>query len=481
MRNRRILLWTATLLWTLQASAQPADGLTGQYRKTADEIIAAAMADEEGWSRLVYLCDRIGHRLSGSPQLEEAIRWSARQMRESGLANVVTPEVMVPHWVRGSENARILSPVERDLPMLGLGGSVGTGAQGIEAEVVAVSSFSELEKLSREAVQGKIVLYDVPWRGYGRTVTYRSQGASRAAALGAKAALLRSVGPVSLQTPHTGAMRYDPAHAKIPMAAITIEGSTLIRRLIDSGETVRVRLYMEAHELPDARSANVIGEIPGREKPEEIVVLGGHIDSWDVGQGAHDDGSGCIASLQAVALLKKLGLSPRRTIRVVFWTNEENGLRGALAYREWIGDALKNHVAAIEMDGGSEKPRGFGLNSLAVAGVAGGSRAVVRRMREIGALLDPIEAGNITWGGGGADIAPLMREGVPGFGLRTVGERYFDWHHTHADTIDKIDPDDFRRNIAALAVLSFVLADMPDRFEDFLKQGVDRAVDRQRR
>jgi len=205
---------------------------------------------------------------------------------------------------------------------------------------------------------------------------------------------------------------------------------------------------------PDADSGDVVGEIPGKLHPEEVVVLGGHIDSWDVGQGAQDDGASIIACLEALALMKKLGLQPSRTIRVAFWVNEENGGRGGVAYREWIGARIKDQVAAIEMDGGAEAPRGFG------AGVDAGSMEL---LQQVGKLLDRVGAGEITGGGGGADIAPLMRDGVPGLGERTVGTHYFDWHHSEADTLDKVDPEDFRKNVAALAVMGYVLADMPAR------------------
>jgi Zn-dependent M28 family amino/carboxypeptidase len=213
---------------------------------------------------------------------------------------------------------------------------------------------------------------------------------------------------------------------------------------------------MEGRTLPDADSANVIGEIPGREKPEEIVVIGGHIDSWDVGAGAQDDGSGIITALEAAYLIKKLGLQPRRTLRVVFWTNEENGGMGGEAYRDWVGDQVKNHVAAIEMDGGAEKPAGFGISGRS------DMQGMLSRVREIGRLLERIDAGSIQPGGGGADISPLMRDGVPGLAVRTVGTHYFDWHHTRSDTTDKVKLEDLRANIAAMAVMAYVLADMPE-------------------
>jgi carboxypeptidase Q len=310
-------------------------------------------------------------------------------------------------------------------------------------------------------VAGKIVVYAVPWEGYGRTVRYRGDGASRAAAKGALAALVRSATGRSLATPHTGALNYAADQPKIPAAAITPEDADWFARMRTLGRTSVVRLVMGARTLPDAPSANVIAEIRGSELPDEVVVMGGHYDSWDVGQGAHDDGAACIAAWQALELLKDLGLRPRRTLRVVLWTNEENGLAGGNGYRQWVGEAVKRHVAAIEMDGGAERPVGFGV------GMRDGSAAgAVERLRPVGELLERIGAGAITPGGGGADIGPLMREGVPGLALRTVGEHYFDWHHTNADTLDKVDPENLRKATGMLAVMGFVLADMPGTLRD---------------
>lgn len=428
--------------------------LADQYRATADKLIDAALADTEGYDRLAYLCYRIGNRLSGSAGLEKAIAWSAGQMKAAGLSNVRTIPVKVPHWVRGAESARMLSPMEKPLHMLGLGMSVATPPGGITAEIVAVSSFDELAKLGRDKIRGRIVVYNEPYTGYGPTRVYRSSGASRAAAFGAVAALVRSATPLPMQIPHTGEMQYDPNQPKIPAAALSPEDAQMLARLYADGVPVRIRLEMSAQREPDADSADVIGEIPGRELPEEVVVIGGHIDSWDVGQGAQDDAASIMACLEALSLMKKLNLQPRRTIRVVFWVNEENGGRGGVGYREWVGDQIRNHVAAIEMDGGAEAPRGYS------AGVDGTS---LELLKQIGKLLDRIGAGEITGGGGGADIAPLLRGGVPGLGERTVGTHYFDWHHTDADTLDKVDPQDFRKNLASLAVMSYVLADMPGK------------------
>jgi hypothetical protein len=449
--------------------------ITEQYREPAQRLIAAALDDSEGLARLQYLCDRIGNRLSGSASLDRAIEWAAAEMKKAGLENVQTPPVKVPHWVRGRESAVMLSPAAKPLTMIGLGMSVGTPKEGITGDVVAVSTFDQLTALGREKVAGKMVLFNPPWEGYGQTVIFRSSGASRAAELGAVAALVRSMTGSSLQTPHTGAMNYTEGIVKIPTAALSVEDAAMIQRLVSSGTPVRVRLMMEAHQEPDADSRNVMGEIRGREKPEEVVVLGGHVDSWDIGQGANDDGSGIMATFQAVALIKKLGLHPRRTIRVCFWVNEENGGAGGRAYRHMVGDAIKNHVAAIEMDGGAEKPVGFGFGGGGPEGARTRRReasppaaapAAFQRAVEIGKLLEGIEGGKISAGGGGSDISPLMAAGVPGFGVRTVGAHYFDWHHTNADSFDKIVPREFQLNVASIAVLSYVLADMPERLGD---------------
>ncbi|HEX4808421.1 MAG TPA: M20/M25/M40 family metallo-hydrolase [Bryobacteraceae bacterium] len=458
-----------------------------EYRDPATKLIGAALADEHSLDRLEYLCDRIGNRLSGSPALVKAIAWAEAEMKQAGLENVRVLPVKVPHWVRGQESLTMIEPVARPVVMVGLGDSVGTPAGGIEAEVVTVSDFGQLAALGREKVAGRIVLYNAPFESYGATVMYRTSGPSEAAKLGAVAALVRSVTPVSLRDPHTGTLAYEDGVAKIPAAAVSVEDAEALARLAKAGVPVRVKLSMDAHMEPDADSGDVMGEIRGSEKPDEVVALGGHIDSWDIGQGAQDDGSGIMASFEAVALMKKLGLRPKRTVRVVFWVNEENGGAGGRAYRDWLGDSVKNHVAAIEMDGGAEKPLGFGFGG----GEEGGftvrrrrapgaaspmmvpatratavSDAQFSRVVEIGQLLNIIGSGNITHGGGGSDIAPLIGAGVPGFGLRTVGTHYFDWHHSNADTFDKVDPSDFRQNVATLAVMSYVLADMPERLTD---------------
>ncbi|HLL72660.1 MAG TPA: M28 family metallopeptidase [Pyrinomonadaceae bacterium] len=423
------------------------------YRERAARIIGAALTSDRAYRRLAHLTDRIGHRLSGSNNLERAIEWALAEMRADGLDNVRAEKVMVPHWVRGAESLELTSPVARSLPMLGLGNSVGTPPEGITAEAIVVRSFDELDALGERA-RGKIVVYNVPFTNYGQTVQYRGAGASRAARHGAVAAVVRSVTPVSLQTPHTGAMNYAADQPKIPTAAITIEGAELLQRMYERGERPTLRLKMEAKFLPDAESANVVAEIKGSEKPDEIVLVSGHFDSWDVGQGAHDDGGGCIIAWETIRLLKELGLRPRRTIRAVLYTNEENGLRGGTAYRDAHRAELSKHVLAIESDSGVYRPEGFGLAATA-------SPQVRADLEEIAKLLNGIRAGRIAANGGGADIGPIMREGVVGASLDVDGTHYFDIHHTDADTLDKIDPQDLALCVATMAVMAYTVADMP--------------------
>lgn len=444
------------------------------------------MQDTDGYNDLAYLCDHIGKRNSGSPELNAAIAWSAELMKKAGLSNVHVQPVMVPHWVRGEEDAEFVAPVKKKMHMLGLGMSVGTGPQGITAPVVFVHTFDELEALPESAVKGKIVVFNPGWHGYGVNSGYRTGGASRAAKKGAVAMLVRSATPLAQQLPHTGTLNYAEDAPKIPAAAISIEDAEMIERLTKEGP-VTVHLKMEAHQLPDVEAGNVIGEIPGSEHPEQVVVLGGHIDSWDVGQGAQDDGSGIMSTFEAVSLIHKLGLKPKRTIRVVFWVNEENGGAGGRKYAEALGDKVSTHVAAIEMDNGAERPLGMGYGSFGAGG--GGARRgggatgaprvnpgagfdasklspeekkSVDAMLDIVSMLKPIEAATWTPGGGGSDIGPIVAEGVPALSPRTVGEHYFDWHHTEADSFDKVNLEDMRKNIGMLAVTAFVLADMDD-------------------
>ena len=434
---------------TPSLAAQSAEAIPAKYAAIANRIIAAAQADSAGaWNRIAELTDRFGHRLSGSAALEQAIDWTVATMKADGLENAHKEPVMVPHWVRGAESLELVAPRRQRLPMLGLGGSIGTPPGGITAEVMVVASFEELTQRAAEA-KGKIVLYDAEWRDYGYNGSFRRIGAIAAAKAGAVASLARSAASYSMRTPHTGNMSYDSTAPKIPHASVTAEDAMMRRRMIARGEKVRVTLTMSAQTLPDAQSHNVMGELRGREKPAEIVVMGGHIDSWDVGQGAMDDAGGIVVAWEAIKLLKKLGLTPRRTIRVVGWTNEENGGRGGAAYRD--AHQSETHQLAIESDGGVFSPTGFGFT---------GSPAARALVQAIGGLLAPINAGTIGASGGGADIGPIMTTGVPGMGLNVDDTRYFWFHHTDADTPDKLDRAEVQRCVAVMAVMAYIAADL---------------------
>jgi carboxypeptidase Q len=431
---------------------------------TTGDLLGAAMQSSEPYDELVELCDTIGNRLSGTPALDRAIDWAAAELEADGLI-VTRDPVMVPVWVRGEESARMVAPLDRDLPMLGLGRSIATPEGGIEADVVVVSSFDELEALGADAVTGKIVVYDAPFTTYGETVKYRSGGASAAAKLGAVAALVRSIGPISLSTPHTGGMYYAEDAGKIPTAAITVEDAQTLHRLQEQGVPIRVRLQMSAHFEEDRPSANVIGQVTGREKPDEFVVVSCHLDSWDVGQGAQDDGAGCVAAMEVGRLIEALPQPPRRSVRVVLYTNEENGLRGGKAYAEQHSAELAGHVGAIEMDTGSGKPHGFRVDARTGAG---DEADVTENARILTALdswrtyFEPIRATEWEKGYSGADVGPLAAQGVLAFGVAMDTTGYWPIHHTEADTIDKIDPILLRENTAAMAMLTWLLADSPE-------------------
>jgi hypothetical protein len=477
--------------------AKPVPGLPGvagplaaKYGADAARILQAAESDEDGYAALTYLCDHVGKRLSGTPQLNTAVAWGAELMRKAGLQNVTVQPVMVPRWVRGNESGAMLykgeaGPITRPLHMVGLGMSVGTPKEGITAPLVFVPSFDALDAMTPEQVKGKIVVYNPGWHGYGVNTQYRTFGASRAAAKGAVGMLVRSATALAMQIPHTGTLVYDAKQPKIPAVAISVEDALMIERLAKEGP-VTVHLQMDAHMEADVQAGNVMGEIVGSEHPEQVVAIGGHIDSWDVGQGAQDDGSGIMAAYEAVTLIHKLGLKPKRTIRLVFWVNEENGGAGGLAYRNMIGEKIGDQVAAIEMDGGAEKPLGMGYGSMSgprrprtatgargVPPIPGGPVDVstlpaevqqsVTALEDIVSLLGSIGTDTVSAGGGGSDIEELVADGVPGLSPRTVEAHYFDWHHTEADTLDKVDPVEFRKNAAMLSVVAYVLADMDGR------------------
>lgn len=428
------------------------DNIKEKYMDVSLRIISQALSDSTAYDRLAYLCDTFGPRLSGSKNLENSINWILMEMKKDGLDKVQGQRVRVPSWIRGKESIRLLRPFNRELAMLGLGSSVSTPRSGITADVVVVNDYDDLEKNSDD-VKGKIVLYNVPFTTYGETVSYRYSGASRAAKHGAVASLIRSIGTWSMNTPHTGNMSYDKKEKKIPTAALTMEDAMMLGRLYDRGERITMRLDMEAKMAGDRWSRNVVSQINGTLYPEEIVVVGGHIDSWDVGQGAHDDAGGCVAAWEALRIIKELGLKPKRTIRCVLWTNEENGLKGSKAYRDMHMDELDQHVLAIESDGGVFAPSGFGFT---------GSDKAKAMVEEIHELMKPIKANTMTDWGRAADVAVLNDEGIPVMSLNVDPSKYFWYHHTDADTFDKVDYHEFNKCVAAMTIMAFIVADLDE-------------------
>lgn len=424
------------------------------------ELLGRALAGDRAWEDLVYLCDQIGNRISGSAALDRAIAWAKGRLEVPGVTATLEP-VMVPKWVRGAERGTLLAPIERDLPLLGLGMTVGTPEGGVEAEVLVVSSWDELAA-NAERARGRIVLYDVPFTTYRETVQYRSKGASEASKLGAVAALVRSVSPESLSTPHTGALRYAEGVPPIPAAALTVEDAATLHRLQDRGVVPRVRLELGAKHHGEVPSSNVVGELRGRTWPDEVVILGCHIDSWDVGQGAQDDGAGCVMVMEALRLMAELPSPPRRTVRAVLYTNEENGLAGGRAYAE--AHAGETIVAALEADTGAGEPLGWRLD---VRGDEGESTArkdaAAAAFALIRSRLMPLGATGLRYAYAGADIGPLIAGGVPGLGVDFDTTGYWPIHHTEADTVDKIDPAVLARNVAVMTVTGYGLAEQDAR------------------
>ncbi len=437
------------------------EGLPAVYRETARAIINAALGDGQAYAMLEELCLQIGPRLSGSPEAAAAVEWSRNKMVEVGLEGVRLQPVMVPHWVRGPvESALVLNSESAgsvQLEVCALGGTIGTPEFGVIGEVIEVQNFEEVKALGKSA-QGKIIFYNraldrtlmTTFKAYGGAVDQRSRGAIEAAKVGAKAVLVRSMTTALDDVPHTGAMRYDDGVEKIPSAAISTIDADFLSRLLKQDQKVRLRLTLSAKTFADAPSANVLGEIRGSEKPEEVIVLGGHLDSWDKGHGAHDDGAGCMQSIEALRLLKSLDLKPKRTIRAVMFMNEENGVRGGLAYADSAGRSSEKHILAIESDRGGFTPRGFSVTA---------ESAQFESIARWAGLLEAMAADKIVPGYGGVDINPLNKQfGVPVMGLVVDAHRYFDYHHSDNDTIDKVNERELELGAAAMAIISYVVA-----------------------
>ncbi|MBU8898428.1 peptidase M28 family protein [Corallococcus sp. H22C18031201] len=430
--------------------------LTAAQQSAAERLVGGALAEGHAYARLAELTDGVGPRLSGSEGAEAAVAWALRSFQADGVKAWKEP-VKVPHWVRGEGHGEVLASERtrgHPLELLALGGSAPTPPEGLVAEVVELRSLEELAALG-EKVKGKIVFVNHDMsvaEEYGHAAGLRARVPAEAAKLGAVGMLIRSLSTASLRTPHTGATHFEAGEARIPAAAVSVEDSMLLHRLL-AGGAVKVKLTLGCSELPDADSSNVVAEVRGREKPDEVVVLGAHLDSWDVGTGAHDDGAGVTMVMEAARLIAKLPQAPRRTVRVVLFMNEENGLRGGKAYAEAHAKELPKHVAALEMDSGGGRPLGIGLRA------GDGAKAMLRPW------LAPLEglgaASFVDAEAGGADISPLIPAGVPMVGVKVDSSRYFDVHHSMADTLDKVNPQDLARTTAAVAWMAYALAESP--------------------
>ena len=426
--------------------------ISEKYSVIAQKIIETAMSDSSGYLRLGYMCDTFGPRLSGSDGLNKAILWIYDEMKKDGLDNVKLDDVMVPHWVRGNEHCELIKPRKTKMEILALGGSICTPPDGITARAIVVADTNELIKRSEE-VKGKIVVFDEIFENYGQAVTYRVHGADVAARYGAMAAMIRAVTPIAQYNPHTGVMAYDDSTKEIPSFSLTPEDAMMLHRMEHRGQEIIIHVYSEAKTLPESPSYNVMGELKGTDKPDEIISAGGHIDSWDVGTGANDDGAPSVTVWEAVKLLKKLGLKPKRTIRDVMWVNEENGTHGGKDYAKKHKN--EKHFMALEHDSGCFPVMGLGVTAR--------DSIQFKQIKSFEPLLKKLFNIEISNGGGGVDIGPMMRDNkTPGIGVHTNSDgKYFWYHHSNSDTFDKIQLSVFQRTVASLALTLYIISDLP--------------------
>jgi hypothetical protein len=428
-------------------------------QSTIDRIRNKGLTELGAYTLLDDLCGKVGARLSGSPEAAKSVIWVQTKLKEMGATNVTQIPCMVPHWVRGKGENAVMNGSQK-LSMCSLGGSVATPNGGIEAEVVEVKSLKEAEALGEKG-RGKIIFFNrgfdptLPetFSAYGGAVDQRSSGAISAAKVGAAAVLVRSMTLAKDDVPHTGSMRYGDG-PKIPAAALGIKSADKLSASIKRGAT-KVRLLLNCKTLPDAPSASPIGEIRGSEYPNEVIVMGGHLDSWDLGKGAHDDGAGVTQAMEALRLIKELGLKPRRTIRVVGWMNEENGLRGATSYAEYAAKASEKHFAAMESDSGGFMPRALGV-----------SEDKIEKVKAWEGYFRPFGVERFIPGGSNADNGPLKALGTIMIALKPENQRYFDYHHSANDTIDKVNPRELEFGAISFACMAWLLSEQGDLLKE---------------
>ncbi len=449
---KKVILLFFYFIWFTPGFAQNEDSLF--IRKIYDEILTKG----EAFQNLTYLTKKIGPRLSGSAGAAKAVEFTKKTMENYVFDRVFLQDVMVPHWVRGEkESAYIIKGGQKiNVPIAALGGSVSTPKSGIRAKIVEVKNFDELKSLGEAKIKGKIVLFNRPmdatklntFDAYGGAVNQRGSGASEAAKYGAVGAIVRSMTTLKDNYPHTGGMRYATGVPMIPTAAISTNGADLISSLLKEDNNLEFFFKQSCETLPDAPSHNVVGEIRGTEKPDEILVVGGHLDSWDLGEGAQDDGAGCVQSIEALRALKALGYKPKRTIRVVMFMNEENGLRGGTKYADLAKLNTEKHIAGIESDNGGFTPRGFGMV---------GSDEQISKIAKYKSLLSPYGLHEIGRGSGGADIGPLGSQGTLLIGFKPDSQRYFDFHHAATDTLEAVNERELNLGAASMAALLYLL------------------------
>jgi hypothetical protein len=465
MRTSKILLIAGSLLATLSLAhgADKSPTFARPDLDAANTLRERAAADDTAWRLVESLTTEVGPRSAGSPGDPAAVAWALREMQRLGFANVCTMDVTVPHWVRGDAQFAVLSPWPQPMPVLALGGSVGTGADGVEAEAVMVRDVAALNALPAGAVKDRIVFFTNRMErtrdgsGYGKAVAVRAAGPAVAGSLGAVGVVIRSVSTSDDRFPHTGALRYRDDAPRIPAFALSNPDADALERQFASGKPVRLRLWSSARELPPARSANVIGEIPGSDRAAEIVLLGAHLDSWDPGVGAIDNGAGVAITMGAANLIRQAGLTPRRTIRVVLFANEEFGTSGSRAYLAANQAEVDRHVLGFEADFGAGPV--WRLSSR----VNPAQLPAVEQLFRALAPLKLARGGNE--GGGGADLDGLAKLGMPILSPDLDGPNYFDVHHTANDTLARIDPEALRQSMTAYAISAWLGAQYPGTWE----------------
>ena len=454
----RVLFFTYLFIYSFFPVDAQTNGLDKEDVKVIKEIYDESLTSRDTYKLLDHLCNKIGHRLSGSIGASKAVEWTEMIMNSYSFDKIYKQDLFVPNWKRGDkEEVRIIGHKDEKLNVLALGMSVSTPKRGISAKVVEVQGIEDIEVLGRDKIKGKIVFFNRPTdqrlistgSAYGGAVDQRTAGPAEAAKYGAVAVVIRSIGTAFDDVPHTGVTRYVEGIKKIPAAALGVKSADKLTLALKNNPNVKLFIKMNCETLEDAPSHNVVGELIGNEFPNEIITIGGHLDSWDVGQGAHDDGAGCMQSIQVLRLFQKLGIKPKRTIRAVMFMNEENGTRGGLKYAELAKKNNENHLIALESDAGAFTPRGFGVTAEA---------STIKKFRSWLPYFDRNTISYFKKGGGGVDINPLNRLlGTPTIGFIPDSQRMFDIHHSDNDSFDSVHPRELELGTASIASLIYLI------------------------